>query len=240
MTEQQINDRLAELYAKQKAATGWGAAVGARHEEIKSLEGQLAALQRRSTVTAEAKLADEMQSLGYPEFGDCLSFDAYNLILAALRAASQPVSVAQPPTPWMPSIQRMPHAAQAESMVRLSASEAACYRWPEDTAEHRAMRAAFMDGAASAASIASAEVVQTQDELGALLHAAEAEVEWLRGIAYSSQQSPHDLADKIIADPSILHLRECGFQPAMRFESTLRAAIVRALAIPSTDREAGK
>lgn len=36
----------------------------------------------------------------------------------------------------------------AEDMIRLSASEVACYRWPEDTAEHRAMRAAFIDGAA--------------------------------------------------------------------------------------------
>lgn len=38
-----------------------------------------------------------------------------------------------------------------EDMARLSASEYACYRWPEDTAEHRAMRAAFMDGAAHVA-----------------------------------------------------------------------------------------
>jgi hypothetical protein len=37
-----------------------------------------------------------------------------------------------------------------EQMARLSASEVACYRWPEDTAEHRAMRAAFMDGVALA------------------------------------------------------------------------------------------
>lgn len=35
-----------------------------------------------------------------------------------------------------------------DSAARLSASEVACYRWPEDTAEHRAMRAAFCDGAA--------------------------------------------------------------------------------------------
>jgi hypothetical protein len=70
-----------------------------------------------------------------------------------------------------------------ETMVRLSASEVACYRWPDDTMEHQALRAAYMDGAASmasAVSAASAEVVQTQDELGALLHAAEAEVERLR------------------------------------------------------------
>ena len=33
-------------------------------------------------------------------------------------------------------------------MARLSASEDACYRWREDAAEHRATRAAFMDGAA--------------------------------------------------------------------------------------------
>jgi hypothetical protein len=39
-------------------------------------------------------------------------------------------------------------AQRTEHTARLSASEAACYRWPEDTAEHRAMRAAFMDGAA--------------------------------------------------------------------------------------------
>jgi hypothetical protein len=71
----------------------------------------------------------------------------------------------------------------ADGVIRLSASELACYRWPEDTAEHRAMRSAFMEGAASmasAVSAASAEVVQTQDDLGALLHAAEAEVERLR------------------------------------------------------------
>lgn len=35
-----------------------------------------------------------------------------------------------------------------EDMARLCASEVACYRWPMDTAEHRAMRAAFCDGAA--------------------------------------------------------------------------------------------
>lgn len=39
-------------------------------------------------------------------------------------------------------------ACRGPEMARLSASEAACYRWPEDTAEHRAMRAAFCDGAA--------------------------------------------------------------------------------------------
>lgn len=40
-------------------------------------------------VSVEAlKLADEMQSLGYPEFGDCLSLKAYNLILKALRACT--------------------------------------------------------------------------------------------------------------------------------------------------------
>jgi hypothetical protein len=71
----------------------------------------------------------------------------------------------------------------AENVIRLSASELACYRWPDDTAEHRMLRAAYMDGAASMASVvsgASAEVVQTQDDLGALLHAAEAEIERLR------------------------------------------------------------
>jgi hypothetical protein len=34
-----------------------------------------------------------------------------------------------------------------EAMRRLSASEYACYRWPLDSIEHRALRAAYMDGA---------------------------------------------------------------------------------------------
>lgn len=45
--------------------------------------------------------------------------------------------------------------SQTEQMARLSASEHACYRWPEDTTEHRAMRAAFMDGAAHVAPLRS-------------------------------------------------------------------------------------
>jgi hypothetical protein len=39
-------------------------------------------------------------------------------------------------------------ATYTENMKRLSASEVACYHWPDDTAEHKALRAAFMDGAA--------------------------------------------------------------------------------------------
>ena len=36
-------------------------------------------------------------------------------------------------------------------MAAFGASETACYRWPMDTVEHRAMRAAYCDGAAWAA-----------------------------------------------------------------------------------------
>jgi hypothetical protein len=46
------------------------------------------------------------------------------------------------------SLPVQPGAGERENFARLSASEVACYRWPEDTVEHRAMRAAFMDGAA--------------------------------------------------------------------------------------------
>ena len=51
-----------------------------------------------------------------------------------------------------------------------------------------------------------------------------------------TQTSGEALADKVIADPTILHLRECGFQPAARFEATLKAAIMRACALTSTPR----
>lgn len=40
------------------------------------------------------------------------------------------------------------YATRTQFAVGVSASEVACYRWPEDTAEHSALRAAFVDGAA--------------------------------------------------------------------------------------------
>ncbi len=43
-----------------------------------------------------------------------------------------------------------------EAMRRLSANEVACYRWPDDTVIHKALRNAFMDGAALSAAPASA------------------------------------------------------------------------------------
>lgn len=38
---------------------------------------------------------------------------------------------------------------EGDVMRRLSANEVACYRWPEDTEQHRALRSAYMDGAAA-------------------------------------------------------------------------------------------
>ena len=54
MTEQEIKDRLAVLYAAQEAATSWGAAVGARHEEIQGLERSLRTIPRSSSGSAVA------------------------------------------------------------------------------------------------------------------------------------------------------------------------------------------
>jgi hypothetical protein len=48
-----------------------------------------------------------------------------------------------------------PPSAGMDGLARLSASEVACYRWPEDTTEHRAMRAAFCDGAIHITTLAS-------------------------------------------------------------------------------------
>lgn len=56
----ELRQRIAELQAKNDAAPGWGAAVGARIEEIKGLERQLAALQQPFTGSPElrGKIAD--------------------------------------------------------------------------------------------------------------------------------------------------------------------------------------
>lgn len=40
----------------------------------------------------------------------------------------------------------------AGTLAAYGASEYACYRWPEDSGEHRAMRAAYCEGAAHAVS----------------------------------------------------------------------------------------
>ena len=45
-TRSEQEQRMAELVAKNAAATSWGAAVGARHEEIKEIEAQLRQLDR--------------------------------------------------------------------------------------------------------------------------------------------------------------------------------------------------
>lgn len=38
-----------------------------------------------------------------------------------------------------------------------------------------------------------------------------------------------EIADKVLADPAVIHLRACGFQSAAKFEAQLRDAILRAL-----------
>lgn len=42
-------------------------------------------------------------------------------------------------------------SAPNDTMRAISASEIACYKWPENTPEHRQLRAAFVAGAASGA-----------------------------------------------------------------------------------------
>ena len=44
-----------------------------------------------------------------------------------------------------------------------------------------------------------------------------------------------EMADRILADPQVIWLRECGFHSAARFESELRGAIIRASAITAKD-----
>jgi len=54
-----------------------------------------------------------------------------------------------------------------------------------------------------------------------------------------AQQQGETLADKIIANPAVVWLRECGFNSSAKFESTLRAAIMEACASnPVTSTEA--
>lgn len=45
MSREALERELADLEAKNAAATGWGAAIGARHERIKAIRSQLAGRQ---------------------------------------------------------------------------------------------------------------------------------------------------------------------------------------------------
>lgn len=82
-------DELADAFAKKFPA------ALAQYSQYKIIDWVLGAFtatgveapaQQQLKPSEALKLADEMQSLGYMEFGDCLSLKAYNLILAALRA----------------------------------------------------------------------------------------------------------------------------------------------------------
>lgn len=53
MTEAEIIARIAELEAENAAASGWGAAVGARAEEIRELRGELNRLRPRRLTDAD-------------------------------------------------------------------------------------------------------------------------------------------------------------------------------------------
>jgi len=88
-----LRERLAELRAQQEAAPGWGAAVGARHEEIQSIEHQL----RTSPVSALADKIDlHLQLSSSPGFH--LSTEDLQMAVKALRglAQSSKVQIAAP------------------------------------------------------------------------------------------------------------------------------------------------
>ncbi len=85
--------------------------------------------------------------------GNLCSADEWEMVVSALRAI-QPGELERKNDSERDSIQigsSTPNESVplSEAMVRLSASEVACYRWPEDTVEHRALRAAYINGAAS-------------------------------------------------------------------------------------------
>lgn len=50
----------------------------------------------------------------------------------------------------------------------------------------------------------------------------------IQSCGHAPPDQPAALADKVIADPTIVYLRECGFRPSAYFEATLRTAIIKA------------
>lgn len=103
MTREQIEAEIADLKAKNEAAPGWGAAVGARSERIKGLEQALRAMDRPQCSAGRVDalaLADEYETgmnralaSGYEEFGP-LWESQHRLVIKALRSfgAAQPVA----------------------------------------------------------------------------------------------------------------------------------------------------
>jgi hypothetical protein len=78
-----IEARLAELYAEQERATGWGAAVGVRHEEIKALEGRLRAMSApdRGQDEASARASHPLSGLaGRADACALYNFDSVEMV----------------------------------------------------------------------------------------------------------------------------------------------------------------
>lgn len=71
------------------------------------------------------------------------------------------------------------------------------------------------------------EALMTRDEIRGVIST-------LRAAATAPVQGTEALADRILADPSVIWLRECGFNSSERFESTLKAAIMRGAPVQET------
>jgi len=96
---------------------------------------------------------------------------------------------------------------EAQNMARLSASEVACYRWPEDTTEHRALRAAFMDGAAHICQInrvddSMAKQLQRSMELNAVLRK---EFEIARTASHLFERASNDWMERALRAEALLN-----------------------------------
>jgi hypothetical protein len=107
MTQAEIEARLAVLYAKQEAATGWGAAVGARDEEIRRLEAQLGKAQAQCSPDIELRdIADDIEqsdgiALMLTGTSKQLGIRRSAMVVAALRASLQPATpTAGEPDAW--------------------------------------------------------------------------------------------------------------------------------------------
>lgn len=102
-------------------------------------------------------------------------------------------------------------AAQAgkstESDMRaFGASEAACYHWPEDTAEHKALRAAYCRGAANCGGLREGERVEPSPEPdNNLLHKIRA-----AQVNVGEQMVLDDLRRRGLLDSPVFECPDCG------------------------------
>lgn len=130
---EQIVARLAELQAKQEAATGWGAAVGAREEEIRSLESRLLRIDAMTAPPSTETPRHTATLLPCPFCGGTNVHALAHLDWVACDDCGASLEDAEPSARELWNTRADSHAALTAKVAELEAALQEISSWKDDT-----------------------------------------------------------------------------------------------------------